>query len=85
MIVPFEPPAFVICTVCVDVVEVVTEPKLTLVGVALNVAGETPDPLRATLRFEFEALLLILRLPLVVPVELGLNETLTDVLCPGLR
>ena len=83
LIVPLEPPELVIRTVLVELVEVVTEPKSTLNGDALNVAGETPEPTSPTLRLGSDALLLILRLPLLLPVELGLNLTLKLADWPG--
>jgi hypothetical protein len=85
LIVPLEPPALVIWTVLVAVVEVVTEPKSTLEGDALNVAEETPEPVSPTLRLGSDALLLMLRLPVVVPVDVGLNLTLNVVDWPGPR
>ncbi len=69
----------------VAVVDAVTEPKLTLEGDALKVAGETPEPVSPTLRLGSDALLLILRLPLVVPVTVGSNLTLNVADWPGLK
>lgn len=85
LIVQLEPPELVIWTVLVAVVAVVTEPKSTLEGDAPNVAGATPDPVRPILRLGSDALLLMFRVPLVVPVDVGLNLTLSVTDWPGLK
>ncbi len=70
--------AFSVC-----VVPTWTFPKLTLVGLTLRAAGETPNPLRPTLKLELVAVLLIVRLPDALPVAPGLKLTLRFVDCPG--
>jgi len=63
-----------------------TLPKLRLVGLApsRNVAA-TPVPLRARVRGEPGALLVMETLPLALPAVVGENVALKEVLCPGLR
>jgi len=63
----------------------VTLPKLRLVGLAPNVPGVTPVPDRGMVRVGFEALEVIVTLPLVLPAEDGLNKTVKIVLCPAAR
>ncbi len=58
-------------------------PKLTLVGFTVSAAGEAPEPVRPILSVGSDALLLTLRLPVAVPVAVGLKVTLSDVDCPG--
>ena len=61
----------------------VTLPKLRLVGLAPSVPGVTPVPDRGMVRVEFEALEVMVRLPLALPADDGANETVNVVLCPA--
>ena len=61
----------------------VTLPKLRLVGLAPSVPGVTPVPDRGMVRVEFEAVEVMVRLPLAVPADGGANDTLKVVLCPA--
>ena len=54
----------------------VTLPKLRLVGFAPSVPGVTPLPDSGMLKVGFEALDAIVRLPLALPADDGLNDTL---------
>ena len=63
----------------------VTLPKLRLKGLAPSVPGVTPVPDKGTVRVGFEALDVMVRLPLALPAEDGANETLNVVLCPAVR
>ena len=61
----------------------VTLPKLRLVGLAASVPGVTPLPDKGMVRVGFEALDVRVRLPLVLPADDGVNETLKVALCPA--
>jgi hypothetical protein len=61
----------------------VTLPKLRLVGFAPSVPGVTPVPDSGMVRVGFEALDVIVRLPLALPADDGVNETLKVALCPA--
>ena len=61
----------------------VTLPKLRLVGLAPSEPGVTPVPDRGMVRVGFEALEVMVRLPLAVPADGGANDTLKVVLCPA--
>ena len=61
----------------------VTLPKLRLVGLAPSVPGVTPVPDKGMVRVGFEALDVMVRLPLALPADDGPNETLKVVLCPA--
>jgi hypothetical protein len=63
----------------------VTLPKLRLVGFAPSVPGVTPLPDKGMVRLGFEALDVIVRLPLALPADDGVNETLKVALCPAVR
>ena len=63
----------------------VTLPKLRLVGLSPNVPGVTPVPDRGMVRVGFEALEVMVRLPLALPADDGANETLKVALCPAVR
>ena len=63
----------------------VTLPKLRLVGLVPNVPGVTPVPDRGMVRVGFEALEVMVRLPLALPADDGANETLNVALCPAVR
>ncbi len=80
-----EPPEFITTAFCACDAPTCTLPKLTLVGLIVNAAGETPVPVRAIFKLEFNALLMIWRPPLTVPADTGVNITLNVVDCPGLK
>ena len=61
----------------------VTLPKLRLKGLAPSVPGVTPVPARGIARVGFEALDVIMRLPLALPANDGAKETLKVALCPA--
>ena len=63
----------------------VTVPKLRLVGLAPRVPGVTPVPDNGMVRVGFEALDVMVRLPLAVPEDVGVNDTLKVALCPAVR
>ena len=63
----------------------VTLPKLRLVGFAPSVPGVTPLPDSGIVRVGFEALDVMVRLPLALPADDGVNETLKVALCPAVR
>ena len=63
----------------------VTLPKLRLVGLAPSVPGVTPLPDKGTVSVGFEALDVSVRLPLALPDDDGVNETLKVALCPAVR
>ncbi len=63
----------------------VTLPKLRLVGLAPSVPGVTPVPDRGIVRLGFEALDVIVRLPLALPAADGANDTVKVALCPALN
>ncbi len=63
----------------------VTVPKLMLVGSAPKPPGVTPVPDRGIVRDGFEALEMMLMLPLALPADDGLNKTVKTVLCPAER
>jgi len=67
-------PVFVIVSVCVDEVPVFTFPKLKLFALKLRVSvAATPAPVKATVAGDPGALLVMVRLPLVLPVDVGEN------------
>ena len=61
----------------------VTVPKLRLVGFAPRVPGVTPVPDKGMVSVGFEALDVIVMLPLALPADDGANETLKVALCPA--
>ncbi len=61
----------------------VTLPKLRLVGLAPSVPGVTPLPDKGMVRLGFDALDVRVRLPLALPPDDGVNETLKVALCPA--
>ena len=63
----------------------VTLPKLRVVGLAPSVPGVTPVPDNGIDRVGLEALDVMVMLPLALPAEDGLNETVKVVLCPAVR
>ena len=70
-------------TVCLF--PIVTLPKLRLVGLAPRPPGETPIPDRGMLSVGFEALDVMVTLPVLLPAEDGLNKTVKFALCPAAR
>ena len=61
----------------------VTLPKLRLVGLAPSVPGVTPLPDKGMVRLGFDALDVRVRLPLALPADDGVNDTLKVALCPA--
>ena len=61
----------------------VTLLKLRLVGLAPNVPGATPVPDNGIVSVGFEALDVMVRLPLALPGDDGAKETLKVALCPA--
>ena len=61
----------------------VTLPKLRLVGLAPSVPGMTPVPDKGMVRVGFEALDEMVMLPLALPADDGVNETVKLTLCPA--
>ena len=77
-------PVFVIVSVCVDEVPVFTFPKLKLLELRLRVSvAATPVPVRATVAGGPGALLVMVRLPLAPPVDVGENCALNVLACAG--
>ena len=60
-------------------------PKGRLVGLAASVPCVTPVPVRGMLRFVFDALDVMLTLPLAAPAAVGLNSTENEVLWPAAK
>jgi len=60
-------------------------PKLRLVGFAPIVPGVTPVPDKGIVSVGFEALDVMVMLPLALPADDGANETLKVALCPAVR
>ena len=63
----------------------VTLPKLRLVGFDPSVPGVTPLPDKEMVRVGFDALEVMVMLPLALPADDGANETLKVALCPAFR
>jgi hypothetical protein len=59
--------------------------KVRLVGDAVRVAGVTAVPLKGIDKLGFEAFEVTVTVPLNVPVDVGANVTVNDVLCPGVN
>ena len=79
-------PVFVIVSVCVDEVPVFTFPKLKLFELRLRVSvAATPVPVRATVAGDPGALLVMVRLPLAPPVDVGENCALNVLACAGVN
>jgi hypothetical protein len=62
-----------------------TLPNDRLVEVAVSVPGAIPVPLSGILTLEFVPFEMMLRLPLAVPVVVGVKSTAKDVVWPGVR
>ena len=56
-----------------------------LLGLAPRPPGEVPVPDRGMVRVGFEALDVMVTLPLLLPAEDGLNKTVKFALCPAAR
>jgi hypothetical protein len=77
-------PVFVSVSVCVDEVPVFTLPKLTLFELKLRVSvAATPVPVSATVAGDPGALLVMVRLPLALPVDVGENCALKVLASPA--
>jgi hypothetical protein len=76
------PPTLVNVSESVCVVDTGTLPKLSVVGFEVNVPGELPVPERGMVNVGFDALEVIVTLPLFAPLDGGVNETLNVALCP---
>ena len=61
----------------------VTLSKLRLLGSAPNPPGVTPIPDRGMVRLGFDPLDVMAMLPLALPAEDGLNNTVKFALCPA--
>ena len=79
-----EAPVFVIVSKSVPVLPTFTLPKLRLVGLAANAPGVTPVPETGIVNVEFVAVEVRVRLPLMAPDAVGINETVKVALCPPL-
>lgn len=82
MIVVLPPPTLVNVSDSVCVVDTGTLPKLSVVGFDVKVPGEVPLPDRGMVKVGFEALDVMVTLPLFAPFDGGVNETLNVALCP---
>jgi len=78
------PPVLVMVSVCVPEFPIVTLPKATLVGLAVNAPAATPVPDTGIVSVEFVAFDVTVRLPLTAPADVGANETVKVALCPAL-
>ena len=82
-IVELMPPTLVRVSDRVCVLPTATLPKLRVVGFDTRVPGEVPVPVRGIVNVGFEASEVTVTLPVLVPVESGLNDTLNVALCPA--
>jgi hypothetical protein len=80
-----EPPVLLNTCDFVLLLPTCTLPKLRLVGFALSVPGAVAVPESETVKVGFEALLVMVRLPVGVPAVVGANTTLNDLLAPAAR
>lgn len=80
-------PVAVKLAVCDPLVPTVTLPTLIVDGLTFSFPEEAPtaEPVKATLRVEFDALEEIETFPLKLPVDCGAKVTAKDVVCPGAR
>jgi len=78
-----DPPEFVSVPERDFEVPVCTLPKLKLEGFGDSWPCATPVPDKATVRLGFDALEVMLTLPLAAPLAVGANSTVKDVLCPA--
>lgn len=65
------PPVATSCPVNGELLLTVTLPKLNAVGLTASVPADVPVPLKVNVRFGMEAFEVINRLPLLVPVAVG--------------
>ena len=79
------PPVLVMVSVKDCLFPRVMLPKPMLLGSAPRPPGETPIPDRGMLSVGFEALDVMVTLPVLLPGEDGLNKTVKFALCPGAR
>jgi len=63
----------------------VTLPKLRLVGFDPSVPGVTPVPDNGIVNVGFEAVEVMVTLPLALPAEAGVKVTLKLALCPAVK
>ena len=77
-------PLLVRAIICELLLPTVTVPKLMLVGLA-EICGWVPVPLRAILRGEPGALLVIDTLPVALVAVVGAKVPVKDAVCPGFR
>lgn len=82
-IVELMPPTLVNVSDSVCVVDTGTLPKLRVVGFDTSVPGDVPVPVRAIVKVGFDALEVTVTLPLLAPLDSGVNETLNVALCPA--
>ena len=76
-------PVLVSLSVKVELLPTTILPKLRLVGVAVNAPGATPVPVSAIVNVGFEALDVIVTVPVRAPLVVGANETVNVVFCDG--
>jgi hypothetical protein len=84
-IVTADPPEFVSFSATVELLPVVTFPKLRLVGLAASWPGVTPVPDSGTFRAGLDAFEVISRLPLTELPDVGAKVTLKLTLWPALK
>jgi hypothetical protein len=84
-IVELVPPTLVKVSDRVCVVDTGTLPKLSVVGFDTKVPGEVPVPVSAIVNVGFDASELTVTLPLLAPLDSGVNETLNVALCPAVK
>jgi hypothetical protein len=82
-IVTLAPPVFVTVSVWLEFCPTVILVKVRLVGDAVRVPDVTAVPVKGTAKLGFEAFEVTVTVPLNVPVDVGANVTVNDVLCPG--
>jgi hypothetical protein len=82
-IVTLVPPVFVTVSVWLEFCPTVIFVKVRLVGDADRVPDVTAVPVKGMAKLGFEAFEVTVTVPLNVPVDVGANVTVNDVLCPG--
>jgi hypothetical protein len=75
-----EPPVFVTFSDSVPWLPTCTLPKLRVVGLDPRAPAESPVPLRAVVRFELEALDVMVTVPVELPTDCGANVRVKVVL-----
>jgi hypothetical protein len=78
--VTLEPPELVSVSDRVALFPTCTLPKLRLDGLPVRLPAVMPVPDSGTVRFPFDPLLIMVRFPLLVPVELGVKVMVKEVL-----